>query len=168
MKANTEKSQLYRTGDLRYLWTMILVYTDGGCYGNPGPGAWAYVLEIDGKLIDGSGGVKRTTNNRMELTAVIHALGYILSQGGLKDQEVDLYTDSMYVKKGITEWIDSWLQNGWRNKAKKPVKNKELWMRLLSLTGQLRVRWHWTPGHSGNELNELCDRLVQEKLEKSV
>jgi ribonuclease HI len=145
---------------------MILAYTDGGCSGNPGPGGWAFVLSYDGALVEGSGGVGETTNNRMELTAVIQALEHVLSRGELRQNVIDLYTDSMYVKKGITEWIKNWLANGWKNKAKKPVKNKELWQQLLELTGQLKINWNWTPGHSGVELNERCDRLVRHEIDK--
>jgi len=147
---------------------MILAYTDGGCSGNPGPGAWAYVLKIDGTLVEESGGVRETTNNRMELTAAIRALEHVLAHEGLKDRDIDLYTDSMYVKKGITEWINGWLQNGWKNKARKPVKNKELWVRLLNLTDQFKIRWNWTPGHSGIELNERCDQLVRREIDKII
>ena len=104
----------------------------------------------------------------MELTAVIRALEHVLAQGELKQNVVDLYTDSMYVKKGITEWIKNWLANGWKNKAKKPVKNKELWIRLLSLAEQLEINWNWTPAHSGIELNERCDRLVRREISKML
>ena len=147
---------------------MILAYTDGGCSGNPGPGAWAYVLKINGTLVEESGGVGDTTNNRMELTAAIRALEHVLARKELKDRDIDLYTDSMYVKKGITEWIDGWLQNGWKNKARKPVKNKELWVRLLNLTDRFKIRWNWTPGHSGIELNERCDQLVRQEIDKII
>lgn len=147
---------------------MILAYTDGGCSGNPGPGAWAYVLKINGTLVEESGGVGNTTNNRMELTAAIRALEHVLARKGLKDRDIDLYTDSMYVKKGITEWINGWLQNGWKNKARKPVKNKELWVRLLNLTDRFKIRWNWTPGHSGIELNERCDQLVRQEIDKII
>ncbi len=147
---------------------MILAYTDGGCSGNPGPGAWAYVLKINGTLVEESGGVEDTTNNRMELTAAIRALEHVLARKGLKDRDIDLYTDSMYVKKGITEWIKGWVQNGWKNKARKPVKNKELWVRLLNLTDRFKIRWNWTPGHSGVELNERCDQLVRQEIDKII
>ena len=124
------------------------------------------MLRFDGTLVERSGGVRETTNNRMELTAVIQALEHVLSHSELKENVVDLYTDSMYVKKGITEWINSWLANGWRSKARKPVKNKELWQKLLSLTNQLEINWNWTPGHRGIDLNERCDRLVHREIEK--
>ena len=144
---------------------MIRVYTDGGCFGNPGPGAWAYVFENDRKKISGRGAVRETTNNRMELTAVIEALKFVQSTEENHD-EVDLYTDSQYVKRGITEWIKRWIINGWRNASKKPVKNKDLWVELYDLTRKLTVRWHWVLGHSGNEMNELCDRLVKEEMKR--
>ena len=147
---------------------MILAYTDGGCSGNPGPGAWAFVLKINETLIEESGGIGETTNNRMELTAAIRALEHVLARKGLNDRDIDLYTDSMYVKKGITEWINGWLQNGWKNKARKPVKNKELWVRLLNLTDRFKIRWIWTPGHSGIELNERCDQLVRQEIDKII
>ncbi len=147
---------------------MVLAYTDGGCSGNPGPGAWAYVLKINGTHIEESGCTGDTTNNRMELTAVVRALEHVLSYKGLKDRDIDLFTDSMYVKKGITEWINGWLRNGWRTKAKKPVKNKELWVELLNLSNRLKIRWNWTPGHSGIELNERCDRLVRQEIRKLI
>jgi ribonuclease HI len=145
---------------------MILVYTDGGCSGNPGPGGWAFVLKLGEILVEDSGGVGKTTNNRMELMAVIRALEHVLRHEELKGSFIDLHTDSMYVKKGITEWIKNWLENGWKNRSKKPVKNKDLWVELLKLSEQLDIHWNWTPGHSGIELNERCDRLVRGEIDK--
>lgn len=142
---------------------MIKAYTDGGCLGNPGPGAWAYVLELGGRRITGRGGQEKTTNNRMELTAVIRALERV-DEESWAGRVVDLHTDSMYVKNGMTAWIKRWVENGWRTAAKKPVKNKDLWLELLDMAGRIEIRWNWVLGHSGDELNELCDRMVKEEM----
>ena len=146
----------------------IAVYTDGGCSGNPGPGAWAFVIKTGRELIRRSGGEPATTNNRMELSAVINALEFLQSHASLKGTEVHLYTDSQYVKKGITEWIERWKAVGWKNASKKPVKNQDLWKHLLALRDRSSVHWNWVPGHSGDELNELCDRLVNEKMREMI
>lgn len=140
----------------------IIVYTDGGCSGNPGPGGWAFALETE-PVITGAGCDRMTTNNKMELTAVIKALEYI--QEHHAEIPVELHTDSQYVKQGITVWIHSWLRNGWRTSAKKPVKNKELWVELKELSDRLSIDWRWVKGHAGIELNELCDSLVGQQIE---
>lgn len=154
----------------------IEIHTDGGCTGNPGPGAWAYVLRhyIDtGEFeeITESGFSEATTNNRMELTAVIEALRkaqeIIMSEDELGETVV-LHTDSIYVKKGITEWIQRWETNGWRTAGKKPVKNKDLWRELKILDTALSVSWQWVRGHAGNPLNEACDRAVRDALRRSL
>ncbi len=138
---------------------MITFYTDGGCSGNPGPGGWAYAVSEDGKLVESrSGGEAATTNNRMELTAVIMALRYALERG---ETEVEVLTDSQYVKNGITVWIHSWKKNGWRTAGHAPVKNVEYWLELDSLNSSLSVTWSWVKGHAGIEGNEECDRLVR-------
>lgn len=138
---------------------MITFYTDGGCSGNPGPGGWAYAVSEDGKLVETrSGGEAATTNNRMELTAVIMALRYALEKG---EKEVTVLTDSQYVKNGITVWIHSWKKNGWRTAGRQPVKNVEYWLELESLNSSLSVTWSWVKGHAGIEGNEECDRLVR-------
>lgn len=138
---------------------MITFYTDGGCSGNPGPGGWAYAVSEDGKLVETrSGGEAATTNNRMELTAVIMALRYALEKG---EKEVTVLTDSQYVKNGITVWIHSWKKNGWRTAGRAPVKNVEYWLELDSLNSSLSVTWSWVKGHAGIEGNEECDRLVR-------
>ncbi len=138
---------------------MITFYTDGGCSGNPGPGGWAYAVSEDGKLVETkSGGDAATTNNRMELTAVIMALRYALEKG---EREVTVLTDSQYVKNGITVWINSWKKNGWRTSGRQPVKNVEYWLELDSLNSSLSVTWSWVKGHAGIEGNEECDRLVR-------
>lgn len=141
----------------------ITVYTDGGCTGNPGPGGWAAVLLFDGREVRLSGGDPSTTNNRMELTAVIKALGHINENSELKERAVDIYTDSQYVKNGLTQWIFNWIRNGWKTAAKKPVKNKEYWIALKGEADKLNLKWNWVKGHSGDEYNELCDSLVEEE-----
>lgn len=141
----------------------IEVYTDGGCHGNPGPGGWAYVIETDGGRTEGSGGDPQTTNNKMELEAVIQALRKV-AQDSHEPRLVTVHTDSQYVRNGITTWIKTWMSNGWRTAAKKPVKNQDLWIRLHELEELVRPRWEWVKGHSGDELNERCDELVQHAI----
>lgn len=137
----------------------VTIYTDGACSGNPGPGGWGAVLIYGKHKKDLCGGEESTTNNRMELMAAIMALE------SLKEPcEIDLYTDSEYVRRGITEWIHGWIKNNW-NKGK--VKNVDLWERLLAATQRHTMRWHWVKGHDGNPLNERADQLArvfQEKL----
>ncbi len=143
----------------------IIIYTDGGCSGNPGPGGWAYVVAAgENEQITGSGHDVQTTNNKMELTAVIESLHYIKATHPNGLRAVHIHTDSQYVKNGITTWIHGWIRNGWKTAAKKPVKNKELWIDLKAISDQLPVQWHWVKGHAGVELNELCDSLVQEQI----
>ena len=144
------------------------IYTDGGCSGNPGPGGWAFVMVLDtfqgGKILtEQSGGEKDTTNNRMELTAVIESLRALKTMNGAPRQ-VAIYTDSQYVQKGITEWIGKWKRNAWRTSDKKPVKNQDLWLELDSLAGRFSLAWVWVRGHSGIEYNERCDRMTQEAI----
>ncbi|MDC7245489.1 MAG: ribonuclease HI [Sphaerochaetaceae bacterium] len=144
----------------------IVIYTDGGCSGNPGPGGWAFVVQDgNGKSITNSGGEAFTTNNKMELTAVIEALRYIIEKYG-DTAKVRVFTDSQYVKQGITSWIHNWKKNGWKTASKSPVKNKELWQALDSLREDLQIEWGWVKGHSGVELNELCDTLVGKEMQK--
>ncbi len=142
----------------------ITIYTDGGCSGNPGVGGWAYVIEVDPPLT-GSGGEQYTTNNKMELSAVINALEFVLLHYP-SHIHVQLVTDSQYVKQGITVWIHNWKKNGWRTAAKQPVKNKDLWVSLDELSKRVCVTWKWVKGHSGVELNEMCDELVQVEMGK--
>ncbi|MBT3275626.1 MAG: ribonuclease HI [Spirochaetales bacterium] len=144
----------------------IHAYSDGGCSGNPGPGGWAYVLVIDGNKKTNSGGEPATTNNRMELRAVIYALKDLHSHEGWRGANILFHTDSQYVKKGITEWIGTWERNGWRTSAKKPVKNQDLWRELRSVSSELRVDWRWVKGHAGDPMNELCDSLVQGEIRR--
>ena len=144
----------------------IVVYTDGGCSGNPGPGGWAYILQWDSRTERASGGEASTTNNRMELRAVIEALSAVAARG-LAGQ-VAVHTDSTYVRNGITQWIDRWERNGWRTSAKEPVKNRELWERLRDVSRGRPVAWHWVTGHAGVPLNEECDALVQQEIRRLV
>ena len=143
----------------------IEIYTDGGCSGNPGPGGWAYILKDGQREYSRSGGEPETTNNRMELTAVISALEHVLSDEALKVRRVDLYTDSQYVKNGITQWIYTWLKNGWKTSAKQPVKNRDLWMRLDESRKTLDIEWHWVKGHAGHAYNEAADTLVGREID---
>lgn len=142
----------------------VEIYTDGGCWGNPGPGGWAYRIHMDGKIIEGKGGEAATTNNRMELTAVIEALKLLAAEGNGAKRSIKVRTDSQYVKNGISSWIENWSRNGWKTAAKKPVKNKDLWVPLKELRDSLHVEWAWVKGHAGNPDNERCDELVQEAI----
>ena len=137
------------------------IYTDGACSGNPGPGGWGVLIEIDNENIELSGGDRETTNNRMELMAAIKALEEIG-----KDYEITLYTDSNYVKDGITSWISNWKKNNWKTASKKDVKNKELWMRLDEAIKDKNISWVWVKGHAGNAGNEQADYLARSALEK--
>lgn len=144
----------------------IQVYTDGGCSGNPGPGGWAFVIcREDGEDISRSGAEPYTTNNRMELTAVIRALAF-LEESGMADESthISVHTDSQYTQKGITEWITLWKRKNWRTSSKQPVKNRGLWEELDALSGRLKPEWFWVKGHAGNPYNELCDKLTGEAI----
>jgi ribonuclease HI len=146
----------------------LRIYTDGGCSGNPGPGGWAYVMVQQtfqgGQVIaKDKGSEKDTTNNRMELTAVIMALRALKIMTDVPRQAAVL-TDSQYVQKGITEWIRNWKRNAWRTADKKPVKNQDLWMELDSLANEFPLKWEWVKGHAGNEYNEMCDAMTQEAI----
>lgn len=147
----------------------ITIYTDGGCSGNPGPGGWAFAMitDEDKPPVTGSGCCGYTTNNKMELTAVIEALKVVYDTECCAFPPIEVFTDSQYVKNGITTWIHSWIKNGWKTSSKQPVKNKELWISLKELTDKLPVSWHWVKGHSGVVLNELCDTLVREETAKA-
>lgn len=140
------------------------IYTDGGCKGNPGPGGWAFIVVKDDKIVfEDSGADFSTTNNKMELTAMINALKYAIASGF---DEVEVYTDSQYVKNGITDWINKWKKNSWRSSSGDPVKNQEYWRELDSLVRNLSIGWNWVKGHSGNEFNQRCDDLVKIQREK--
>jgi ribonuclease HI len=140
----------------------IEIHTDGGCHGNPGPGAWAFVVGPP-VGVERSGSHLSTTNNRMELEAVIEALRFVID-GEFSDSTVRIVTDSQYVRNGITSWITSWLKNGWKTAARKPVKNQDLWIRLHELDSIVQPKWEWVRGHAGIEQNERCDLLVQQQI----
>ncbi len=142
------------------------IWADGGCLGNPGPGGWAFVLVGPGTDIRRSGYAPATTNNRMEITAVSEALRELARQHSLAGLGVTVTTDSQYVQKGITQWINAWLTNGWRTSDKKPVKNAELWRELWALSQARPVSWHWVMGHAGNPMNEACHHMVEEALKR--
>ena len=133
----------------------VKVYTDGACRGNPGPGGWGVLLEYNGTIKELFGGEKETTNNRMELTAAIKALEALT-----RPCEVCLFTDSVYVSKGISEWLPSWVRNNWRTSSKSPVKNADLWQQLARMNSVHRVEWKWVKGHAGDPGNEAADRLA--------
>ncbi len=137
----------------------VVIYTDGACSGNPGPGGWGALLSWDGHERAISGGEAETTNNRMELTAAIRALEALK-----RPCDVALYTDSVYVRDGITSWIQRWKQNGWRTSARKPVKNVDLWQRLDGLLAGHEIDWHWVKGHAGDSGNERADELAREGM----
>ncbi|MCP4125972.1 MAG: ribonuclease HI [Gammaproteobacteria bacterium] len=138
------------------------IFTDGACRGNPGPGGWGAVMRFKGQEKQLYGGEPETTNNRMELKAVIKALDELT-----RPAEVRVTTDSQYVKKGITEWIHNWKRNGWRTAAKKPVKNSDLWRELDQLVARHDVVWEWVKGHSGHPENELADDLANRGIDES-
>lgn len=141
----------------------ILIYTDGGCKGNPGPGGWAYLILLPHKQIRGFSAESNTTNNRMELTAVIRSLERC-HELNLFDHEIEVVTDSQYVKNGISLWIHNWKKNGWKTAGKEPVKNQDLWLALDQYASTQKIEWKWTKGHAGNPYNEECDRLVGEAI----
>jgi ribonuclease HI len=138
----------------------VEVYADGACKGNPGPGGWGVLLRAGGRERELHGGEPATTNNRMELTAVIRALESLEARS-----RVRLYTDSQYVQKGITEWIHDWKRRGWRTAGRKPVKNVDLWMRLDELARGHEVEWHWVRGHAGHPENERADALANKGID---
>lgn len=141
----------------------VTIYSDGGAKPNPGPGGWAALLIYGEHQAEISGGESHTTNNQMELTAAIKALEALT-----RPCEVDFYTDSQYLRQGITEWIKLWRKNGWRTTAKKPVLNQELWIRLHELAQTHTIRWHWTRGHAGDRFNERVDQLATQAREKII
>ncbi len=144
----------------------VRIYTDGGCLGNPGPGGWGFILSYGSVEVRKSGGEGHTTNNKMELTAVIKALKHLSTAGIAEGSTVEVYTDSMYVKNGITSWVHTWVRNGWKTASKQPVKNRELWMQLKELAERYNVLWKWVKGHAGDPLNEACDAMVREEMKK--
>jgi ribonuclease HI len=139
---------------------VIEIYTDGACRGNPGPGGWAALLRSGAHEREISGAEALTTNNRMELTAVLRALEALK-----RPVEARLYTDSEYVRRGISEWLRGWKARGWRTADRKPVKNQDLWEQLDELAGKHRIEWLWVPGHAGVPDNERVDRLANEAID---
>ncbi len=137
----------------------VTIHTDGACSGNPGPGGWGVILQWNGHTRELKGGEAHTTNNRMELMAAIVALEALK-----RPCDVDLHTDSQYLRQGITSWIQGWKRNGWRTGDKKPVKNTDLWQRLEAAVGRHTVHWHWVRGHAGHDLNERADELAREAI----
>ena len=135
---------------------MIKIYTDGSCLTNPGDGGWAAIISINGKIKEISGSEKNTTNNRMELLAPIRALKEMK-----QSDQIEIYTDSQYVKLGITEWINTWVVNNWKTSKKEDVKNKDLWVELYDLNKSLNVKWNWVKAHAGNSMNEEVDLLAK-------
>lgn len=135
---------------------ILTIYTDGACSGNPGPGGWGAIMTFGDHTKELYGGEPETTNNRMELTAAIEALNALT-----KPTKAELWTDSQYVKGGITGWIHGWKKNGWKTSARKPVKNVELWQALDEALKRHDVSWHWVKGHAGHELNERADELAR-------
>ena len=138
----------------------VEIYTDGACRGNPGPGGWGALLILGEREKTLSGAEPLTTNNRMELTAVIAALEALK-----RPVRARLYTDSQYVRRGITEWLAAWKAKGWRTADRKPVKNQDLWQRLEALASAHRIEWHWVPGHAGVPGNERVDRLANAAID---
>ena len=142
----------------------VKIYTDGACVGNPGPGGWAAIILLENDKKELFGGEKLTTNNRMELTAAIKGLEYCNLQEGkqLSLKEIKLYTDSVYLKEGITNWISKWEKNNWKTSNKKNVKNIDLWKKLKDLVTSKQIEWCWIKGHSGDPMNDLADKLAKE------
>ena len=141
---------------------MIKIYTDGSCLSNPGNGGWAAIINDNNNVTKISGSEKNTTNNKMELMAPIRALQKISS-----NEQVEIYTDSKYVKLGITEWVHKWIKNSWLTSKKEPVKNKELWIELYNLTKSFKIKWIWVKAHAGNPLNEEVDLLAKKAAESN-
>jgi len=139
---------------------IIKIYIDGACVGNPGPGGWAAIILLENKKKEIFGGEKSTTNNRMELTAAIKALEYFVELKK-KESSLKIFTDSNYVKDGITIWINKWEKNNWKTSEKKDVKNIDLWKKLEELAKHEKIEWNWIKGHSGDPYNELADKLAK-------
>lgn len=137
----------------------VTIHTDGACSGNPGPGGWGAVMQFNGTIKELKGGAALTTNNQMELTAAIESLKALK-----RPCNVALYTDSSYVKDGLTKWIFNWKRNGWKTAAKKPVKNVELWQALDAAVQRHKIEWHWLKGHAGDEMNERADALANDGM----
>jgi ribonuclease HI len=140
---------------------VVRIYTDGACKGNPGPGGWGAILQMGDETKELFGGEPQTTNNRMELTAVIRALEALK-----RPCQIEVYTDSQYVQKGISEWLPDWKRRAWRTADKKPVKNVDLWQELDRLAGVHRIAWYWVKGHAGHPENERADELANRGVEE--
>ena len=134
----------------------IKVYTDGACKGNPGPGGWGVYIQLNDEEKDLYGGNPETTNNQMEMQAALEALKYLKD----KNDVIELFTDSNYLRQGITEWIHKWKLNNWRTAAKKPVANRDLWIEISDLNEKMNVQWNWVKGHAGDPGNERADQLA--------
>jgi len=145
---------------------VLTVYTDGGCIGNPGKGAWAYLVDDGAGRVEDTDGDPLTTNNKMELQAVIEALTAISKKADWAGRPIRIHTDSQYVRNGITAWIKTWSANGWKTASKEPVKNKELWVELQKWDQALKPEWKWVKGHAGNPNNERCDQLVRRTMDQ--
>ena len=140
---------------------MIKIYTDGSCLENPGNGGWAAIIDDNGSIKKINGSEKNTTNNRMELMAPINALKKMNS-----NEEINIYTDSQYVRNGVTQWMTNWKKNGWKTAARKPVKNQDLWQQLDEVVGARAVEWYWVRGHSGHPGNERADALANHAIDR--
>ncbi|MFO7810187.1 MAG: ribonuclease HI [Candidatus Delongbacteria bacterium] len=140
---------------------VLTLYTDGACSGNPGEGGWCSILIYNGREKKISGYSEKTTNNIMELTAVVEGLE-MLKESCI----VNVYTDSKYIVDSVTKWLDNWVENGWRTSSKKPVKNIEFWQRIVRMTGIHDIRWNWVKGHDGDLYNEECDKIAREEILK--
>lgn len=141
--------------------TQVEIFTDGACRGNPGPGGWGVLLRFGSEERQLCGGERKTTNNRMELTAVIEALAALT-----RPCDVRLTSDSIYVLKGIQEWLPNWKKRNWKTASKKPVKNVDLWQKLDSLISKHKIDWHWIKGHSGHRENEIADELANRGIDE--
>ncbi len=142
---------------------VVEIFTDGACSGNPGPGGWAAILRFRDEQKELTGGERETTNNRMEMMAAIAALEALK-----RPAQVEITTDSTYVKDGITRWIHGWKKNGWKTSTKKPVKNQDLWQRLDQALAPHRVEWHWVRGHEGHPENERADALARQAAARQM
>lgn len=140
---------------------MLKIWTDGSCLGNPGPGGWGYIATDGKNIAKCSGGEETTTNNRMELTAVLRAL----TAAARRHDSVEIHTDSQYVKNGMQTWMKNWKAHGWRTSDKKPVKNVDLWRALDEISQQIKIDWVWVRGHNGEEFNEMVDELARTTAE---
>jgi len=139
----------------------VVVYTDGACSGNPGPGGWGALLQYKGQVKELCGGELETTNNRMEMTAAIEAIRALKRRS-----VVELHTDSNYLKDGITKWLDGWKRNGWKTAARQPVKNQDLWLALDEAVSRHEIHWKWVRGHAGDPGNERADKLANKGMEE--